>query len=45
MRILYFIILPIARGLDYLLGVHHEDERITRKDLKVFLNDDVIDWI
>jgi len=42
MKVLYFIIYPIAKGLDYILGIHHENERINRKDLKIFLNDDVL---
>lgn len=40
-RILFFIIHPIAKGLDLLMGVHNH-ERIQHKDFASFLTGNVI---
>lgn len=40
-KIFWVIAYPVAKGLDYLLGVH-QHERIQHKDFATFLNDDVI---
>lgn len=39
-KIFWIVSYPIAKGLDFLLGVHHH-ERIQHKDFATFLNDDV----
>jgi hypothetical protein len=39
-KILFFIIYPIAKGLDQLLGVHNH-HRIQHKDLATFLTGNV----
>jgi CBS domain containing-hemolysin-like protein len=40
-KLFWVIVYPMAKGLDYMLGVHHH-ERIQHKDFATFLNDDVI---
>jgi len=40
-KIFWVLSYPIAKGLDYLLGVHSH-ERIQHKDFATFLNDDVL---
>jgi hypothetical protein len=40
-KILCFIIIPVAKGLDYLIGVHNH-QRIQHKDFATFLTGNVI---
>jgi hypothetical protein len=39
-KILFFIIIPIARGLDKLMGVH-DHHRIKHKDFAIYLTGNV----
>ena len=39
-KIFWVIVYPMAKGLDWMLGVHSH-ERIQHKDFATFLNDDV----
>lgn len=40
-KIFWVIVYPMAKGLDWMLGVHNH-ERIQHKDFATFLNDDVL---